>query len=149
MRALTFNGVCAIRHDSVDDPLLASDADALVAVSAAAICGSDLHVYHGRETGLDPGTVMGHEFVGRIIEVGRDVACLAPGDRVMSPFTTNCGVCFYCGTGLTARCSADQLFGWVEPGFHKGRHERPRFQGFWYRFTDRRCWNGSGGASNR
>ena len=89
-------------------------------VRAAAICGSDLHVYRGNETGLDAGTVMGHEFAGEVVEAGVGVAAFRPGDLVVSPFTTSCGSCFYCRMGLTARCVRGQLFGWVEQG--KGLH---------------------------
>ena len=63
---------------------------------------------------MDPGTIMGHEFVGEIVEVGSEVGRFAVGDRVVSPFTTSCGGCFYCCTGLTCRCTRGQLFGWVE-----------------------------------
>lgn len=116
MRALTFQGVRHIRHDEVPDPRIADEGDAIVAVELAGLCGSDLHVYHGRETGLDPGTVMGHEFVGRIVSVGPGVAGLAAGDRVACPFTTCCGRCYYCGLGLSARCESGRLFGWVQEG---------------------------------
>lgn len=128
MHALTFDAIHTIRHTTVRDPGLEADSDAIVAVSAAAICGSDLHVYHGREVGLDAGTVMGHEFVGRVVDVGADVAGLRRGDRVMSPFTTGCGACFYCAAGLTARCVRGQLFGWVEQGrgLHGGQAELVR-----------------------
>ena len=89
----------------------------------AGICGSDLHVYHGRETGLDKGTVMGHEFVGAVVEAGSAVRRIRAGDAVVSPFTTSCGRCFYCRAGLTARCPKGQLFGWVEgeEGLHGGQ----------------------------
>ena len=120
MRALTFRGERAINYESVDDPQICDPTDAIVKVERSAICGSDLHVYHGRERGLDLGTVMGHEFVGRVIAVGSDVSGVATGDRVVSPFTTNCGNCFYCRSGLTARCERGQLFGWVEGG--RGLH---------------------------
>src|SRR5262245_6896699 len=80
------------------------------------LCGSDLHVYLGREVGIDPGTVMGHEFVGRVERVGTAVRGLSVGDRVASPFTTSCGACYYCARGLSARCAEGQLFGWVERG---------------------------------
>jgi len=128
MRALTFEGLRDIRCSRVDDPGIRDGRDAIVAVSAAAICGSDLHVYHGREVGLDAGTVMGHEFVGRVVDVGRAVAGIRRGDRVMSPFTTSCGACYYCTSGLTARCTAGQLFGWVASGrgLHGGQAELVR-----------------------
>lgn len=82
----------------------------------AAVCGSDLHVYRGLETGLDAGTVMGHELAGEVVEAGPGVRGFRPGDLVVSPFTTSCGECFYCRSGLTARCDRGQLFGWVERG---------------------------------
>ena len=90
--------------------------DAIVKITMAGICGSDLHVYHGRETGLDHGTVMGHEFVGVIEETGKEVKKFKKGAKVLSPFTTSCGECFYCRMGLTCRCEKGNLFGWVEKG---------------------------------
>jgi threonine dehydrogenase-like Zn-dependent dehydrogenase len=116
MRALTFEEVRQIGYSSVPDPEICEPGDVIVRVEAAGVCGSDLHVYRGLETGLDPGTVMGHELVGEVVEVGRGVRLFQPGDRVVSPFTTNCGACFYCRSGLTARCVHGQLYGWVEEG---------------------------------
>lgn len=116
MKALTFQGIRTIVHETVPDPTIRAPGDAIVEVRLAAICGSDLHVYHGREVGLDAGTVMGHEFVGRVVETGAAVSGLRVGDLVMCPFTTSCGQCFYCAIGLTARCTAGQLFGWVAAG---------------------------------
>jgi threonine dehydrogenase-like Zn-dependent dehydrogenase len=85
-------------------------------VEHTAICGSDLHVYRGLETGLDAGTVMGHEFVGRVVEASPRLRRLEQGQLVVSPFTTSCGGCYYCTSGLTARCLKGGLFGWVERG---------------------------------
>jgi threonine dehydrogenase-like Zn-dependent dehydrogenase len=116
MNALTFRGVEAVGYDAVPDPRLEDASDAIVRVELAGICGSDLHVYHGRETGLDLGTVMGHEFVGEVVETGSGIRGVGVGDRVVSPFTTSCGRCFYCTRGLTARCTEGRLFGWVEGG---------------------------------
>src|SRR5687767_2157709 len=128
MRALTYQGLRDLRVETVPDPVLLAPSDVIVAVRLAAICGSDLHVWHGRETGLDGGTVMGHEFLGEVVEVGRDVSRFSPGDRVVSPFTTSCGSCFYCSHGLPARCTRGQLFGWVErgAGLHGGQAELVR-----------------------
>lgn len=120
MRAITFVDVETLRYDTVPDPEIADPGDAIVHVDLAGLCGSDLHPYLGRERGLDAGTVMGHEMVGRIVEVGADVAALRPGDRVVAPFTTSCGACFYCRAGLTSRCARGQLFGWVQDG--RGLH---------------------------
>jgi threonine dehydrogenase-like Zn-dependent dehydrogenase len=116
VKALTFHGPEEIRVETRDDPGCLEPGDAVVEVTLAAICGSDMHVYHARETGLDCGTVMGHEFVGRVVEVGKDVRELSVGDVVLSPFTTSCGRCFFCRSGLTARCERGQLYGWVEKG---------------------------------
>ncbi|HSN88835.1 MAG TPA: alcohol dehydrogenase family protein [Thermoanaerobaculia bacterium] len=120
MKALTFEGIRDVHCATVPDPGLLAPGDVIVRVQVAGICGSDLHVFRGAETGLDGGTVLGHEFVGEVVEAGRGVERFRPGDVVVSPFTTSCGECFYCRTGLTARCTRGQLFGWVEQG--KGLH---------------------------
>jgi threonine dehydrogenase-like Zn-dependent dehydrogenase len=116
VKALVFDTVRQIRHTTVPDPEIREPGDVIVQIRAAAVCGSDLHVYRGLETGLDAGTVMGHEFVGEIVDAGAGVARFRKGDLVVSPFTTSCGACFYCRAGLTARCVSGQLFGWVEKG---------------------------------
>ena len=116
MQALTFGGVETIVHLSIADPKIQQPTDAIVQITLSGICGSDLHVYHGRETGLDKGTVMGHEFVGTVVEAGNAVKKFYKGSRVLSPFTTSCGECFYCRIGLTCRCEKGNLFGWVQSG---------------------------------
>jgi threonine dehydrogenase-like Zn-dependent dehydrogenase len=116
VRALTFAGRESVRLESVAEPVITAPSDAIVDVRLSAVCGSDLHVYHEREKGLDLGTTLGHELVGEVVEAGRDLTALKPGDRVASPFTTSCGRCFYCARGLTCRCTEGQLFGWVEGG---------------------------------
>lgn len=125
MKAITFQDVGEVAVDSIPDPAIISQSDVIVKVKACAICGSDLHVFHGREKGIDRHTAMGHEFMGEVVEVGRDVRQLKKGDMVMSPFTTSCGDCFYCRLGLTCRCIHGQLFGWVEKGegLHGGQGE--------------------------
>lgn len=116
MKAVTYHGPADFRVERVADPGLLSPTDVILRIELAAICGSDLHVWHGREVGLDPGTVMGHEFLGEVVEVGESVTRFRRGDRVVSPFSTSCGTCFQCTHGLPARCTAGQLFGWVERG---------------------------------
>ncbi|MFI5133241.1 MAG: alcohol dehydrogenase family protein [Chitinophagales bacterium] len=116
MQALTFGGVEKIEYSNVSDPALFNNTDAIVKITMSSICGSDLHVYHGRETGQDHGTVMGHEFTGEVIETGSEVKRLHKGSRVLSPFTTSCGECYYCRIGLTCRCVKGNLFGWVQEG---------------------------------
>jgi threonine dehydrogenase-like Zn-dependent dehydrogenase len=116
LKALTFYGKEKIEYETVSDPEIKSPGDAIIKAHLAGICGSDLHVYHEREKGLDPGTIMGHELVGEIVELGKDVQKFRKGDFVVSPFTTSCGGCFYCRKGLTGRCTAGQLLGWVQKG---------------------------------
>jgi threonine dehydrogenase-like Zn-dependent dehydrogenase len=116
VKALTFGGRQVVRCESVPEPRIDTATDAIVAVRLAGICGSDLHVYHERERGLDRGTTMGHELVGQVLAAGDAVATLRPGDRVACPFTTSCGRCYFCRRGLTCRCTSGQLFGWVEGG---------------------------------
>jgi threonine dehydrogenase-like Zn-dependent dehydrogenase len=128
VKALTYHGPGSVRCEDAPDPAIADPGDAIVRVEASAICGSDLHVYEGRERGLDEGTVLGHEFAGRIVSAGAGVVSRAIGDRVVSPFTTSCGSCFYCARGLSARCARGRLFGWVEAGagLHGGQAELVR-----------------------
>lgn len=116
MNAITFRGIEALAYGRVPDPEIRAPGDVIVRVRVAGLCGSDLHPYFGRERGLDVGTVMGHELLGEIVEVGSVVRDFAKGDIVVAPFSTSCGECYYCRTGLSARCSRGELFGWVEGG---------------------------------
>lgn len=116
MNAITFRGVERLSYEPVSDPRILEPTDAIVRVRAAGICGSDLHPYFGRERGLDAGTVMGHELLGEVVEAGADVTGVRVGDVVVAPFSTSCGACFYCRSGLTARCEVGELFGWVQDG---------------------------------
>lgn len=116
MKALTYTGLKSISYESIADPRLMEPTDVIVKTNSCALCGSDLHVFHGRETGIDLHTVMGHEFTGEIIETGSQVKAFTRGDLVVSPFTTACGECFYCKSGLSARCIKNQIYGWVEQG---------------------------------
>ncbi len=116
MQALVFEGPHDVRHARVADPELRAATDVIVRVERAAICGSDLHAYRGLETGLDPGTTLGHELAGVVVEAGAAVRRFPAGARVVCPFTTSCGDCWYCRAGLTSRCTGGQLFGWVANG---------------------------------
>ena len=128
MQAIIFEDVQSLRLETVADPVIVDGGDVIVEVDTAGICGSDLHPYLGRERGLDRGTIMGHEFVGRVVETGSGVRAFSRGDRVVAPFTTSCGACPSCGLGLTSRCVRGQLFGWVENGhgLHGGQAELVR-----------------------
>ncbi|KAL6777374.1 hypothetical protein ACKKBF_B21250 [Auxenochlorella protothecoides x Auxenochlorella symbiontica] len=111
MDALVLQSPYHIEVQRCPVPRIAAGTDAIVRVELAGLCGSDLHPFRGKEA-TDGGTIMGHEFVGTVVEVGPAVTTLTPGTRVMSPFTTSCGVCAPCASGLTCRCDAGQLFGW-------------------------------------
>ncbi|SFZ80774.1 Threonine dehydrogenase [Devosia enhydra] len=104
MKALCWHGKHDVRLDTVDDPKLLHANDAIIKVTACAICGSDLHLYDGFMPGMESGDVLGHETMGEVIEVGRDVTNLRPGDRVVVPFNISCGECFFCQKGMFSLC---------------------------------------------
>lgn len=110
MKALTFQGERDFRLDDVPKPSVEAGTDALLRVTLGAICGSDLHIYHGH-TPVNPGAVLGHEFVGVVEEVGAEVKRFKPGDRVVSSFFTSCGFCDYCRKGWFAQCVSKGTFG--------------------------------------
>ncbi len=116
MKGVCFKCVGEVETLEMADPIIEQPGDAILKVTMAGLCGSDLHLFHGREVGVDQGTVMGHEVVGEIVAVGDEVRDFKVGDTAFAPFTTSCGNCFYCQSGLTARCSSGQLFGWREEG---------------------------------
>ena len=104
MKAVVFHGVGDIRLESVRDPKIKQPTDALIRITASAICGTDLHFIRGTISGLEPGTVLGHEAVGVIEELGRDVRNFNVGDRVVVPSTICCGYCSYCRAGYQSQC---------------------------------------------
>ena len=116
MKAITFESKDRLALRDVPEPTIEQPTDVVVETRLTAICGSDLHVASGREEGIDPGTPMGHEFLGTVVAVGADVSELHEGDVVVSPFTTSCGDCAECRRGLTCRCTTGELYGWVENG---------------------------------
>lgn len=128
VHAICFREIGRVGLCAIPDPVIEHSSDAIVRVRLAGLCGSDLHPYFGREKGLDPMTVMGHEFVGEIVEIGAKVGGLSVGDPVCAPFTTSCGRCFYCRAGLTSRCEHGQLFGWRQAGagLHGGQAQYVR-----------------------
>ncbi|MGR3570888.1 zinc-dependent alcohol dehydrogenase [Brevirhabdus sp.] len=95
MRALSYHGRHDVRVDTVPDPEIVNPRDAVIEVTSTAICGSDLHLYDGVIPGVMSGDILGHEFMGRVVEVGSD-STLKKGQRVVVPFTISCGKCFHC-----------------------------------------------------
>ncbi|MDO9336949.1 MAG: alcohol dehydrogenase [Caulobacteraceae bacterium] len=104
MKALRFHGARDIRYESMDDPVLHDDRDVLVKVTGCAICGSDLHIYHGEGFSEDLGFCVGHEAVGEVVEIGRGVRRLKSGDKVMISAAVGCGACASCLRGDVVRC---------------------------------------------
>jgi threonine dehydrogenase-like Zn-dependent dehydrogenase len=104
MKAVCYYGQEDIRVKTVPDPTILNPRDAIVKVTATAICGSDLHIYGGYIPTMQKGDVLGHEFMGEVVEVGRDNARLRVGDRVVVPFTIACGRCYFCKEQLWSLC---------------------------------------------
>jgi len=104
MKALCWHGKKDIRCDTVPDPKIEHPRDAIIKVTACAICGSDLHLYNGFMPGMMSGDVLGHESMGEVVEVGAEVTNLKVGDRVVVPFTISCGECFFCKKGMFSGC---------------------------------------------
>ena len=104
MRAMVYRGPYRVRVQDKDVPTIEHPNDAIVRVTTAAICGSDLHLYHGMMPDTRVGMTFGHEFIGVVEEVGPSVQNLSRGDRVMVPFNIFCGSCFYCARGLQSNC---------------------------------------------
>lgn len=104
MKAIVFHGVGDIRLEEVAAPKIQDPTDAIVRLTASAICGTDLHFVRGTVPGMVPGTILGHEGVGVVEEVGADVRNFAPGDRVVLCSTIACGSCSYCRAGYQSQC---------------------------------------------
>lgn len=104
MKAVVFHGIGDIRLDTVPEPKIEHPMDAIVRLTASAICGTDLHMIRGTFSGMLPGTILGHEGVGIVEEIGANVRNLKVGDRVVIPSTIGCGSCSYCRTGYYAQC---------------------------------------------
>ncbi|PMS23099.1 glutathione-dependent formaldehyde dehydrogenase [Trinickia dabaoshanensis] len=130
MRALCWHGKHDIRCDTVPDPVIEDGRDAIVKVTTCAICGSDLHLFDGLMPSMEHGDVMGHEFMGEVVEVGKNNHTLKPGDRVVVPFTIICGECDQCRRGNFSVCErsnrnkamADKAFGHATAGLFGYSH---------------------------
>ena len=130
MKALCWHGKKDIRCDTVPDPRIEDPRDAIVKVSSCAICGSDLHLFDGFVPGMERGDIMGHEFMGEVVEVGPGNAKLQVGDRVVVPFTICCGECEQCRRGNFSVCErsnrnkdlAERLWGHTTAGLFGYTH---------------------------
>ena len=137
MRALVWEAPTKVAVHTVPDPRILSSRDAIVKVTSTAICGSDLHLYDGYIPSVEPGDVLGHEFMGEVVEVGSDVSNLAVGDRVVVPFPIACGACRPCRRGLTSLCEnsnpnagmAEKLLGHSPSGIYGYSHMLGGYQG--------------------
>ena len=110
MRAVTFQAPGEVRVDERPEPELLAADDAVIAVEASGICGSDLHIYHGRVQ-IEPGFTIGHEYVGTVLAAGDEVTGVAIGDRVLGTYFVACGDCYLCRKGDHHKCDAGRTFG--------------------------------------
>jgi len=104
MKALCWHGKHSVSVDEVPDPTIINDRDAIIKVTATAICGSDLHLYNGVMPTMKSGDVLGHEFMGEVVDIGPGVKKLKKGDKVVVPFTISCGRCYFCKQQLFSLC---------------------------------------------
>jgi len=111
MKAVVFHDIGDIRLDEVPEPKIQHPSDAIIEITASAICGTDLHFVRGTVPGMKPGTILGHEAVGIVAETGSGVRNLRKGDRVVVPSTVGCGCCSYCRDGYFAQCDTANVNG--------------------------------------
>jgi threonine dehydrogenase-like Zn-dependent dehydrogenase len=130
MKALCWCDTHQLQVETVPDPHIVNPHDAIIKVTLSAICGSDLHLYNGWVPTLMKGDILGHEFMGEVVETGNEVKTLRAGDRVVVPFTISCGKCFFCQRGLFSQCDntnpnawiADKILGHSCAGFYGYSH---------------------------
>jgi threonine dehydrogenase-like Zn-dependent dehydrogenase len=130
MRAVCWEGKEKIQVETVPDPVILNPRDAIIKVTTTAICGSDLHIYDGYIPTMEKGDVLGHEFMGEVVEVGKENTRLKVGDRVVVPFTIACGRCYFCKEQLWSLCDnsnpnawmAEKLYGYSASGLFGYSH---------------------------
>jgi threonine dehydrogenase-like Zn-dependent dehydrogenase len=130
MKAVCWFGRQDMRIEDVPDPMILNPRDAIVRVTSTAICGSDLHLYNGYIPAMLPGDILGHEFMGEVVEVGSGVENLKVGDRVVVPFPISCGKCYYCQNEMWSLCDnsnpnaalAEGMFGYSPAGIYGYSH---------------------------
>ena len=115
MKAVILAGKEQVRVDDLPDPAVLEPTDAVVRVTVAGICGTDVRIYWG-QLPVAPGAALGHEFAGVVEAVGAAVERFRPGERVVSPFSSFCGGCFYCRQGILTNCDRRQVFGFGQLG---------------------------------
>jgi threonine dehydrogenase-like Zn-dependent dehydrogenase len=137
MKAVCFHGRGEMKVDTVPDPKILNQRDAIIKVSSTAICGSDLHLYDGYVVSVQRGDILGHEFMGEVVEIGRDVHNLKVGDRVVVPFPIACGNCRSCEAQMFSLCEnsnpnkwmAEKMFGDSPSGIFGYSHLMGGFAG--------------------
>ena len=118
MKAVCWHGAQDVRVETVPDPKILNPRDAIIKVTSTAICGSDLHLYEGNIPTMESGDILGHEFMGEVVEVGQKIENLKPGDRVVVPFTIACGGCFFCQKDLWSLCDNSNPNAWMAEKFY-------------------------------
>ncbi|TMC89175.1 MAG: glutathione-dependent formaldehyde dehydrogenase [Chloroflexi bacterium] len=118
MRALCWYGIHKVRVENVPDPEIINPRDAIIKITSTAICGSDLHLYDGYIPAMKPGDILGHEFMGEVVDIGKGVENLKKGDRVVVPFTIACGRCYFCQKSLWSLCDNSNPDAWIAEGMY-------------------------------
>jgi threonine dehydrogenase-like Zn-dependent dehydrogenase len=118
MRALCWHGRNDVRVERVPDPEIINPNDAVVRITRTAICGSDLHIYDGYIPSMQGGDILGHEFMGEVVEAGPEVRNLKRGDRVVVPFTISCGNCYFCRNEMWSLCDNSNPNAWMAEGLY-------------------------------
>ncbi|MBD2578199.1 zinc-dependent alcohol dehydrogenase [Oscillatoria sp. FACHB-1406] len=113
MKAVCWQGTRKIEVENVPEPTILNPRDAIVKITTTAICGSDLHLYNGYNPTMQKGDILGHEFMGEVVAVGRAVSRVKLGDRVVVPFTISCGACFFCQQDLWSLCDNSNPNAWM------------------------------------
>ena len=130
MKAVCWQGSNEVRVENVPEPKIINSRDAILKITSTAICGSDLHIYSGKIPTMESGDILGHEFMGEVVEVGSQIQNLQVGDRVVVPFTIACGNCFFCKKDLWSLCDnsnpnasmPEKLFGHTPSGLFGYSH---------------------------
>jgi threonine dehydrogenase-like Zn-dependent dehydrogenase len=113
MKAVCWQGTNNVQVETVPDPKIINPRDAIIKITTTAICGSDLHLYNGYNPTMKQGDILGHEFMGEVVELGREVNNVKIGDRVVVPFTISCGSCFFCNRDLWSLCDNSNPNAWM------------------------------------